>query len=98
MLLNSNGKNGISQGIFINDVLPLNEIASYINILGNFCGKRDIQSLTQLELQNKYGIDQVDAMVLFGGSIICGGDILADGIMNKIAKKYIIVGGAGHTT
>lgn len=37
-------------------------------------------------------------MVLFGGSIMCGGDVLAQAIKNHIAKKYVIVGGAGHTT
>lgn len=37
-------------------------------------------------------------MVLFGGSILCGGDVLADAIKNKIAKCFVIVGGAGHTT
>lgn len=37
-------------------------------------------------------------MALFGGSIICGGDVLAEGIKNKVAKKYVIVGGARHTT
>ena len=33
-------------------------------------------------------------MVLFGGSIIAGGDILAEAIQNEVAKKNIIVGGA----
>lgn len=37
-------------------------------------------------------------MVLFGGSIIAGGGILAEAIQNEVAKKNIIVGGAGHTT
>ena len=37
-------------------------------------------------------------MVLFGGSIIAGGDILAEAIQNEVAKKNVIVGGAGHTT
>ena len=32
------------------------EIAEYINILGKFCGKRDIQELTTLELKKKYNI------------------------------------------
>lgn len=45
-----------------------------------------------------YGIPQADVMVLFGGSIMCGGDVLAQAIKNHIAKKYVIVGGAGHTT
>ena len=72
--------------------------AEYINVLGRFCGKRDIPSLRKEELKKKYDIDQADVMVLFGGSIICGGDLLAEGIKNNIAKKYVIVGGAGHTT
>ena len=74
------------------------QIAKWINTLGSFCGKRDVEELTPECLQNKYGIKQADAMVLFGGSILCGGDVLAQAIKNKAAKNYIIVGGAGHTT
>ena len=37
-------------------------------------------------------------MVLFGGSILCGGDVLAKAMRSSIAKKFIIVGGEGHTT
>ncbi len=75
-----------------------NDVARNINILGNFCGKRDIPALTANALWEKYKIRQADVMVLFGGSILCGGDVLAEGIKNKIAGKYIIVGGEGHTT
>lgn len=73
-------------------------IAECINILGAFCGKRDIPVLDAEHLQRRYGISQADVMVLFGGSILCGGDVLADAMKHQIAKKYIIVGGAGHTT
>lgn len=73
-------------------------IAECINILGAFCGKRDVQSLTVEQLKSKYGIEDVDVMVLFGGSIMCGGDVFADAMKHCIAKKYIIVGGCGHTT
>lgn len=73
-------------------------IAECINILGDFLGKRDISSLTTDAIKSKYGIEQADLMVLFGGSIICGGDVFAEAIKNGIAQKYIIVGGAGHTT
>lgn len=73
-------------------------VAENINILANFLGTRDIDALNQEELFNRYGIHQVDVMVLFGGSILEGGDVLASGIKNFVAKKYIIVGGAGHTT
>lgn len=73
-------------------------IAQCINTLGAFCGPRDIPSLTPRELKIKYGFEQADLMVLFGGSILCGGDVLAEAMQNRVAKKYIIVGGAGHTT
>lgn len=73
-------------------------IAKCINILGEFCGKRDIPFLKREELKKKYGINQSDITVLFGGSIICGGDVLAEAMKDNIAKKYIVVGGAGHTT
>lgn len=73
-------------------------IAKNINILGEFCGKRDVIKLTPEHLRKAYGIDQADVMVLFGGSILCGGDILAEAMKNRIAKTYVIVGGAGHTT
>ncbi len=73
-------------------------IAEAINTLGKFCGKRDISELSQKELQNKYGFSQADVYVLFGGSILAGGDVLAEAIKESIAKTYIIVGGEGHTT
>ncbi len=69
-----------------------------INTLGNFCGMRDVDRLSADVIQNKYGFPKADVMVLFGGSIIEGGDVLAKAMQEKIAKKYIIVGGAGHTT
>ena len=72
--------------------------AEYINTLGRFCGKRDVKSLDCRSLYQGYGIERADVMVLFGGSILAGGDVLADAIRNRIASTYIIVGGAGHTT
>ncbi|QHQ59560.1 YdcF family protein [Anaerocolumna sedimenticola] len=78
--------------------MNLEFITQCINTLGAFCGRRDLPTLTPLELRRKYGFEQADIMVLFGGSIPCGGDVLANAMQNNIAKKYIIVGGAGHTT
>ncbi|MFM2485179.1 YdcF family protein [Celerinatantimonas yamalensis] len=74
------------------------KVAEYINILGNYLGKRDIKEITSAAITKKIGIEKADIMVLFGGSILAGGDVLAEGMKNKVAKKYIIVGGAGHTT
>lgn len=76
----------------------LKSIAKNINILGAFCGKRDVTELTSEQLSKKYGFRQADVMVLFGGSIMCGGDVLAKAMQNHVAKRYVIVGGAGHTT
>ncbi|MBS6397781.1 MAG: hypothetical protein KH452_11650 [Clostridiales bacterium] len=74
------------------------EKAELINLLGDFCGRRDIPDLTQKSLENVYGIKKADVFVLFGGSILAGGDVLAEAIKEQIAHTYIIVGGAGHTT
>lgn len=72
--------------------------ADALNTLGAFLGKKDIESLTREALQNKYGFDQADVMVLFGGSVPAGADVLAEAMKEEVAKKYIIAGGAGHTT
>ena len=75
-----------------------NKIAESINILGKFLGRRDIDDLTKEELKKKFNIEQVDVVILYGGSIIYGGDLLAMAIKNGIGKKYMVSGGAGHTT
>lgn len=72
--------------------------AECMNILGEFCGIRDVPELTPEALKGRCGIRQADVMVLFGGSILCGGDVLAAAMKEHVAKKYVIVGGAGHTT
>lgn len=72
--------------------------AQAINTIGDYLGVRDVAELTSAELEKHYGFPQADVMVLFGGSILCGGDLLAQAMKNKVAKTYIIVGGAGHTT
>lgn len=72
--------------------------AQLINTLGAFCGQRDILNLTQKSLKNQYGIQKADVFVLFGGSILEGGNVLAEAIRTQVADTYIIVGGVGHTT
>ena len=73
-------------------------ISDAINTLSAFLGRRDVPELTQEALNSAYGFSQADVMVLFGGSIIAGGDMLAQAMRNRVAKTYVIVGGAGHTT
>ena len=76
----------------------LEKLAENVNILGDFCAKRDVSSLSPQALLEKAGQTQLDVFVLFGGSILAGVDRLAKAITSKIAKTTIIVGGAGHTT
>lgn len=72
--------------------------ADCINILSRFCGPRDLPRLSPAELHKNFGIERADVMVLFGGSILCGGDVLASAMQAGAAKTYMIAGGAGHTT
>ncbi|MGX8687134.1 MAG: YdcF family protein [bacterium] len=72
--------------------------AEAVNILGEFCGPRDIPCLDRKELQGLCGIEKADVFVLFGGSVLAGGDVLAEAAEADIARYYIIVGGEGHTT
>lgn len=72
--------------------------AKNVDVLAEFLGVRDVPELTQSALRKKYGFAQADVMVLFGGSILCGGDVLAQAMKEQAARKYIIVGGEGHTT
>lgn len=66
-------------------------VAENINILAKFLGTRDIDVLNQEELFERYGIHQADVMVLFGGSIVEGGDVLASGIKNSFRKNILLL-------
>jgi hypothetical protein len=53
----------------------MKSIAEHINTLARFCGKRDVNSLDRDSLNERYGTDCADVMVLFGGSILAGEDL-----------------------
>ena len=72
--------------------------AHNLNVLGAFLGMRDIERPDRASLEKAFGIEQADVCVLFGGSILAGGDLFAEAIRKRVAKTFIIVGGAGHTT
>jgi uncharacterized SAM-binding protein YcdF (DUF218 family) len=78
--------------------MDLYKIAENINILSDFLGKRDIDTLTSHALEEKYQVSQTDLLILFGGSIAYGCDVVGEAISNNIAKHFMIVGGEGHTT
>lgn len=52
----------------------LKYIADKINILGDFCGKRDIPELTTEQLLKKYGLSQADVMVLLA-EVLCAAEM-----------------------
>lgn len=78
--------------------MNMQRIAQCINTLGAFLGRRDVAVLEPKALEEKFGILKADVMVLFGGSILAGGEVLAQAIKDGAAERYIIVGGEGHTT
>ncbi len=78
--------------------MVLAEVANYINTLGRFLGCRDLDELSGACLARRFGINRADVGVLFGGSIVHGGDVFARMMRGNLARRYMIVGGAGHTT
>lgn len=78
--------------------MSLERIASAINTLGGFLGMRDVPELSAGAISDLTGREHADVMVLFGGSILAGGDVLARAMRAGVADKHIIVGGEGHTT
>ncbi len=78
--------------------MNLERTAYNLNLIAGYLGIRDVESLTPDELCRRYGFLRADVAVLFGGSILQGGDEFARAVESGAASKYIIVGGAGHTT
>lgn len=74
------------------------QLAHDMNVLARFLGRCDVPTLTRDAHQGRYGFAQADVMALFGGSILAGGNVLAAAMRADVAKAYVIVGGAGHTT
>ena len=76
----------------------LHILAEAANTLTRFLGIRDLPKLRRSLLQGKYGIDQADVMILFGGTIPFGCDVAAAAWKRHLARHMMIVGGIGHTT
>jgi uncharacterized SAM-binding protein YcdF (DUF218 family) len=79
-------------------LVDIYKIADNLNTLSDFLGKRDIHTLSCSALEEKYQISQADLLILFGGSIAYGCDVVGKAVSNHIAKNFMIVGGEGHTT
>ncbi|MFZ2755922.1 MAG: hypothetical protein WAY93_03540, partial [Atopobiaceae bacterium] len=69
-------------------------LARRMNELAAFLGTRDVPRLSQAALEARLGSPRADVMALFGGSILAGGDVLAEAMRADVAERYVIVGGA----
>ena len=76
----------------------LRRLAEAANTLTRFLGIRDLPKLRRSLLHSKYGIDQADIMILFGGTIPFGCEVAAAAWKRHLARHMMIVGGIGHTT
>ena len=71
----------------------MSQAAWSVNTLVRFCARRDVAELTPAALG---GV--ADVAILFGGSILAGADVFAAAMRAGAARRYLIVGGQGHTT
>ena len=71
--------------------------ATHLNTLVDFCARRDVGALTRDAVDAAAG-GRADVAILFGGSILAGGDVFARAITGGVAARYLIVGGQGHST
>ncbi|MBU3159097.1 hypothetical protein KPL37_04900 [Clostridium frigoris] len=67
--------------------INLQAIADNLNKLGDFLSKRDIEDLSKAALIKQYGIEQVDLLILLGGSIVYGCEIAGKAFHDGIAKQ-----------
>lgn len=72
-------------------------VVAHVNTLVDFCAMRDVGALTREAVEAAAG-GRVDVAVLFGGSILAGGDVLARAVTDDVADHFMIVGGQGHST
>lgn len=73
-------------------------LSAAINTLAAYCGPRELPALTPAAMQAKIGKPQADVAVLFGGTILAGAATFAAAMRANLARRYVIVGGHGHTT
>lgn len=74
------------------------ETLTALNCLASFLAAQDLAAPVRSVLKTQTGLEQADVMVLFGGSILSGADVLAQAMEEKLARTFVIVGGHGHTT
>ena len=74
------------------------QIVNDINCIAAFLAKRDLDGLDAKELLSKFGILQVDVLIILGNSIPYTAQVGAIAYKNGLANDIMIVGGIGHST
>ncbi|PRY19281.1 ElyC/SanA/YdcF family protein [Pseudosporangium ferrugineum] len=73
------------------------EVVANLNTLVDFCARRDLAELSRAAVTEAAG-GPPDVAILFGGSILAGGDLFARTVADGLAAHFMIVGGQGHST
>lgn len=70
-----------------------------MNAVARFTGMRDVPGVSR-STRPAIGIPdgRVGVAVLTGGAILAGADVFAQAMRAGVARTYVLVGGAGHTT
>lgn len=69
-----------------------------LNTIVRFLAKRDISELSAQDLKKKFGITQVDMIIILGNSIPYIAELGARAYKSGLAKEIMIAGGIGHAT
>lgn len=79
-------------------VTDLERLAAAINVLGDFCGPRDLEAMTRAEFRRVTGLPRAEVLLFFGGSPVAGLAVLEEALTEGVADRSVLVGGEGHTT
>jgi uncharacterized SAM-binding protein YcdF (DUF218 family) len=74
------------------------QIVNDINNVVKFLSMRDIDELSSKALFDKFGITQVDMIIILGSSIPYIAELGAKAYKQRLAKAIMLVGGIGHST
>jgi len=73
-------------------------IAAAANTIEAWCALRDMRALEPDDVYRVLGDDCADLLVMFGGGVVEGADVLAQAMRAGVAHQYAVVGGVGHST
>lgn len=69
-----------------------------LNKIGYFLGARDLNNLSEEELEKCFDIKKVDILVLLGSAITYNIEVAIEAYKKGLCNKLLICGGIGHST